>query len=475
MSCAVLAALCARCSAPTSTADAGADAQVMQDAQSAPDATASDAALDAAMESAVDAGCTAATCTTAGFACVAGACVEDCRRAGSNACAGTAVCDFVDGRCRESNSCSITGRFTSCGEDTLCGPGSECAPSGACVGDGRCQRVECDGSRCFGVDCGCDRPTARCTPVPIERLNQPDFIGAIPTNMRPDEGVIDLEFDDQCTAYAVTVISGQDHLRQLTRDGMFTSWGGASNLDMGEVAIRRGAGATAVSNLGEVALTYACISGCTATSEDAQQGVVRLDRASATRPLPNVVPAMVTRGSGPFGNVTIDSGPAGLAYGADGRLYIGNLDSNGAYERVELSTRARTMLHRFASRVNASAVFDSQHVLVALENREVYLLQTSVMGVAPVLWATLPGTITSMARDRFTGRVYAELRVGTEPQIVEVSADGARVSVFQRPARLGRIAIAPDQFLYHTAVFPDVQWTNAMSPPVQRWPLPSTR
>ncbi len=472
-----LSALAACSTPPVATPDAGEDsgrpdsasADVIGDGSNTSDA-------DASADAVADAGsCSRATCSAPGAACVGGACVEDCRRADAVACAGETVCDFVDGRCRAANSCTISGAFTSCGEETLCGPGSECSTAGMCVGDGRCQAATCDGSRCYGVDCGCARPAARCAPVSLEQLNAPEFVGAIPTNMRPDEGLIDLEFDDVCTAYAVTVISGQDHLRQITSDGAFRSWGGASNLDMGEVAIRRSANATFSANIGEVALTYACIAGCTATTEDAQQGVVKLDRTSAMRPLPNVVPAMVTRGTGPFGNATIDAGPAGLAYGADNRLYIGNLDANGEFFRVELSTRTRTLLHRFASRVHASAIFDSTNVLVALEDRTLYLLNTAAMGAAPVRFATLEAPATSLARDRFTGRVYAEMSVAGQPRIVEISADGARITEFQRPRRLGRIAIAPDHFLYHTAVYPNVQWTNAMAPPIERWPLPATR
>jgi hypothetical protein len=469
----------ARPATDASRTDVSPGTDATADARSTEDASASDALVttDATTADATrDAGptCSPATCTAPGSSCVEGRCVPDCRPPGANACGTGAVCDFVDGLCRESTSCTIAGPFGACGDGVLCGPGTECTFDGRCVPDGRCEGVTCDGARCYGVACRCDRPAPRCTVAPLPRLNAPDFVGAIPTNMRADEGIIDLEFDDICAAYAVTVISGQDHLRQLTSDGMFRSWGGASNLDMGEVALRRTANGTLGTELGELALTYACISGCTATSEDAQQGVARLDRMSAARPLPNVVPAMITRGTGPFGNVTIDSGPAGLAYGPDGRLYVGNLDANGEYHRVDLATRARTLLHRFPTRVHAATVFDSTTILVALENRELHLLRTEGM-TPPTRWATVEGTVTSLARDRFTGRVYAELRAGTEPRIVEISRDGSRVTLFQRPARLGRIAIAPDNFLYHTAVYPDVQWTHAMMPPIQRWPLPATR
>jgi hypothetical protein len=291
--------------------------------------------------------------------------------------------------------------------------------------------------------------------------------------MRADEGIMDLEFDDICTAYAVTT-TGYDSLRQMSNDGTLTITPGAANLDMGEVAVLRNFRGTVGMSLGEVALTYICIAGCFGGGIDAQQGVARLDRASMMRPLPNVVQSMVTTGSGPFGDRTVDAGPYGLTYAQDGRLYVGNLDTNGEFYRIDLGTGVRTLLHRFASRVNASAVYDSGRLLVALENREIWLFNLNGPAM-PVLWATMMGSVTSMVRDRFTGRVFAELRVMAQPQIVEISADGTRTALFQRPPRLGRIAIAPDNYLYHTATFPDVQAFNAMSPPIVRYPLPETR
>jgi hypothetical protein len=45
--------------------------------------------------------------------------------------------------------------------------------------------------------------------------------------------------------------------------------------------------------------------------------------------------------------------------------------------------------------------------------------------------------------------------------------------VFQRPRALGRIAIAPDGYLYHLNVFPNTNWMSGQT--IQRWPLPMTR
>ena len=87
-------------------------------------------------------------------------------------------------------------------------------------------------------------------------------------------------------------------------------------------------------------------------------------------------------------------------------------------------------------------------------------------------WATLPADPTSLHRDAFTGRVYAEVRT-SPPSIVELRADGRGMRTFQMPPRLRRIAIAPDGFLYHLSVYPAVNWMAGES--IVRWALPAQR
>jgi hypothetical protein len=73
--------------------------------------------------------------------------------------------------------------------------------------------------------------------------------------------------------------------------------------------------------------------------------------------------------------------------------------------------------------------------------------------------------MTSLVRDPWSGRVYAEL---SDASVVSFAADGSGLSTFQTAPALGRITIAPDGFLYHlTAGFP----TQAA---IVRWELPKT-
>jgi hypothetical protein len=56
-----------------------------------------------------------------------------------------------------------------------------------------------------------------------------------------------------------------------------------------------------------------------------------------------------------------------------------------------------------------------------------------------------------------------------------VSPDGAIVSDFQRPPRLGRIAFAPDGYLDRASVFSNVGWTMTSSLPIVHWVPPARR
>jgi hypothetical protein len=297
-----------------------------------------------------------------------------------------------------------------------------------------------------------------------------DFVGA--PNNQDDEGAFDLEFDDQCTAYAVTMISGTDYLRQVTPDGALRQWASVTNLNMGEVAMLPELQGGMAGALAEIAATYICCAscGCVETGMDGRLGVVRLNRASMTRPLPNVIAARSTTGTAPFGSASLDTGPYGLVWGSDDSLYVGNVNANGEFVRADLRAATTTRVAMFTSRVVAAANYDPRTLLVALATGEVRAFDLLTRADRP--WAMLPGPATSLARDLHTGRVYAEVNV-RPATIFELTGDGASRREFQRPRALGRIAIAPDGFLYHLNVFPNTNWRTSSA--IQRWPLPATR
>lgn len=420
--------------------------------------------------------CSLANCAAPGHRCRGDQCVEDCRPADAIPCAassdaGPDLCDFTDGKCRPAASaCLLAAPFADCGRQS-CGPGTTC-DNGNCVPwTAGCTGVDCDSTgRCWGTNCPCARPAPVCTPPSLADLNRAEFAGSLKNNSDA-EGAFDLGFDEICNAYAVTMISGPDYLRQMSPQGTITEWASTTNLNMGQVAVLRlvvGEFAT----IGDIAATYICCAncGCLITGQDGRLGVIHLDRASMMRPLPNVIPAMSTDGKGPFGNTSIDTGPYGLTWGGDGALYVGNVAKNGDFARLDLKTLKQTPVAMFPARVVAADVFDLSSLLVALEGGQIVRLETATGKSTP--FATAGADVTSLHRDRFTGRVYAELRK-SPPQIVEIAADGTTIQPFQTAPRLGRIALAPDGYLYHLSVFPAVQWKSKSA--IVRWPLPAAR
>jgi hypothetical protein len=422
--------------------------------------------------------CTPAACTTPGSVCRGSACIADCRFRDANRCPTGTACDFTDGKCRDENSdCYLAPKFEPCPAPGFpmkqCGPGTLCDGKGSCmlaVGMGCTGDVGEPDGRTWATGCPCERPAARCSAPSLENLNKAEFVGS-PVNDRDQEGAFDLDFDDICTAYAVTMISGPDYLRQMTPDGKLTTWTSTTNLNMGQVAVLR-VPSGEFKELGDVAATYICCAtcGCVETGEDGRLGVVRLDRASTTRPLPNVIPARPTTGTGPFGSPTLDTGPYALTWGPDKALYAGNIETNGDFVRLELATKKITNVTGFLTRVTAAAIYDLQRLMVATEGGQIHLVTTATGDRSD--FVKLPAHVTSMKRDKFTGRIYAEVAT-SPPQILEVSADGKQQKLFQTPPRLGRVTIAPDDHLYHLSVYPAVQWKAKTS--IVRWPLPTKR
>ncbi len=314
--------------------------------------------------------CPQTPCTAAGQACVAGACVADCRQAGANPCPTGRVCDASDanpGLCvAPTSACVTTSTPETCGS-LVCGPGSACDGNGHCYPRVPCQGVSCDATGCFGNGCVCTRPTG-CSAAPVGNpgdkgmLQDPAFV----------KGLVDLQFDPMCTAWGVTLISGPDYLRSVTAAGAVGSIAGVTNLNMGEVAVLQHL-ATVTSapvpldNPGvDVSLTYICCSTCGCQLSTTPQGVAHLDTTTMTIPL--VIPSQTfTTGLGPFGASVFDTGPAGLSYGTDLVLYVGNVDVNGDYYSLDLGTQKQTLVTNFPARVYASTPFDAVTQLVALE------------------------------------------------------------------------------------------------------------
>ena len=453
-----LALVVASCGACSDDAPPATPGSCVTRADCAADAMCSDGRCVPALDAGADLGPTCAC--VGGERCVGARCVAECGAPDAEPCASGDTCDFATGRCVASGTAGIlTGVDEVCGART-CRPGTECALDGRCVAAPPCGATRCsaDDSVCWGSGCASTRPAGACAPAPLDRLNAEDFL------LGGDGGAFDLEFDDACNAYAVTMISGTDYLRQLAPDGTLTVSAGVTNLNMGEVVVLREPGGEfgVGDGLGEVALTYICCAACGCVGAD-PQGVARLDRAGTTS-LPMVVIAMPSAGLGPWASPLLDTGPYGLTWGRDNRLYIGNVTAQGDLVRADLDTGETLEIHRFDARILATATFDASSLLVALEGGRI--VRASVDTAAQAEFADLGAHATSLVRDPFTGRVYVALATGV---IVERNADGSERGEFTDVGTPVRIAYAADGYLY--ALEPGWPRPGAIT----RYALPTTR
>lgn len=416
--------------------------------------------------------CETVQCSGPGEICQDGACVADCRKPGAIPCADDTYCDVSDassGQCVGLGSpCLTTSGPEPCG-DRVCGPGSICDGAGQCYPRVPCKDVACNDEGCWGIQCACERSVG-CSPAP---LGAPGEAGTLHDDAFR-AGLVDLEFDPACTAWGVTLISGPDYLRSISPGGQAASYPGVTNLNMGEVSVLQdiivpksgGAGPKPLppEDL-EVALSYICCSSCGCQLQSTPQGVSRFEPATSTLPL--VIPSQTfTDGAGPFDAYVIDTGPAGLTYGTDRVLYVGNVDVNGDYHRLDLATNEKTVVTTFGARVYASAPFDAISMLVALEGGDIHLLRLG--DATSVVWATSDSPVTGLVRDFFDGSVYVARQDGGIWKYAE-DGQGALAWTAKGPSRL---AIAPDGYLYAINLGP--QFADA-SPTFERWELPKTR
>ncbi|MBK7823701.1 hypothetical protein [Nannocystis sp.] len=291
--------------------------------------------------------------------CIDNVCTTSCQGQDPDPCGPAQVCDVISGDCKDpGDACVLDGPSVACGAGS-CGPGTVCDGVDTCLPISPCATVTCttEGA-CWGSACVCER-AKDCTDPAIDLLNGPFNV---------DIGGID--FADDCTAWMVTLRSGPDYLRRLKPDGALTQWTGVANLNMGEVKVLRSLTIPQltvpfpivpkpqppehVEGLGEVAITYTCCPTC-GCQANPPQGVARLVEEDMVTPLPIVIIAQKTQGTGPFGSTAADAGPQGLTWGVDRVLYVGNSTANGDFNSADLEKVSQAVEYKFPARVSASA------------------------------------------------------------------------------------------------------------------------
>lgn len=402
--------------------------------------------------------------------CVDGACETTCQGQDPDPCGPTDVCDVISGTCKPAaDACVLAGPTVACG-DQQCGPGTVCDGQSTCLAVSPCAVATCtsDGL-CWGGSCQCERGVT-CQDPAADALN-----GTFALDL------FGLDFSDDCTAWGVTVSGGQEFVRRLLPDGTLTTWGAIGDYDLGEVRVLRhltvpqltlppddrftSPGAPQhVEGYGEVAVTYICCPTCGDCANNPEaRGVARLVEDDANMPLPIVIYAMPTQGTGPFGNTALDGGPQGLTWGNDRVLYVGNTSQNGQLETADLAAATTAPVHLFPVRVTAAAAVSPVHLLVALVDGTVHRLNTVTFDVEFV--ADLMAGVTSLSHDAFDGSVYASLN---NLEVVRLRPFTGEVEPFAVMPAIGRVAVSPSGNLWYAPV-------KYLTPvPLTSWPLPAS-
>jgi hypothetical protein len=403
--------------------------------------------------------------------CVDGECVTGCQGQDPDPCGPAQVCDVISGTCVDADAaCALAGPSVDCG-DKQCGPGTACDDQGTCLAVAPCALEVCtSGGACWGGACQCDRGVT-CQDPAVDLLNGPfsaDISG--------------LDFADDCTAWAVTVSGGQEFVRRLNSAGELTTWGAIGDFDLGEVRVLRhltvpqltvppdGVVTNAptdpvrVEGYGEVALTYICCPTCGDCANNPNaRGVARLVEEDPNMPLPIVIFAEPTQGTGPFGNMAVDGGPQGLTWGEDRVLYVGNTKANGQFDTADLEAATVSPVFLFPDRTTAAAAISPVHLIVAVHPGQLHRLNTITLQTEFVV--DLMSGVTSLSHDAFNGDVYAGL---ASLEVVRVRPFTGEVEDFAIMPAKGRVAVSPSGNLWFTPV----KYLNPA--PLSPWPLPTS-
>jgi hypothetical protein len=413
------------------------------------------------------AGCGA--CNEPNQQCIDDACVTGCQGQ-ADACGPGEACDVVTGECvPEGTACAVSGATSECGPGQ-CGPGTVCDGAGACIAVAPCALSVCNSAgACWGGACQCERGVP-CQDPALELLN-----GPFSTN------ISGLDFADDCTAWAVTVSGAQEFVRRLTPDGVLTEWGANGDYDLGEVRVLRqltvpqltvapDAQVTAVPDpprvegYGEVALTYICCPTCGSCANNPNaRGVARLVEEDAAMPLPIVIFAEPTQGTGPWDEYHLDAGPQGLTWGEDRVLYVGNTQTDGQFDTADLEAATVDPVHLFADRVTAATAISPVHLLVAVHPGTLHRLNTATLDVEFVV--DMMSGVTSLSHDAFNGDVYVGL---ADLSVVRIRPFTGELEDFAAMPSKGRVAVSPGGNLWYTPV------KYISDAPLSSWPLPTT-
>ena len=230
-------------------------------------------------------------------------------------------------------------------------------------------------------------------------------------------GVTDLQFDDDCVAWVSTVISGTDYVYSIDSSGTTTVYSGASNHDIGSVAVDpSGSGSFAVSynNVGY----FGVVSGSS---------------------IPVLTTGGYRKGSN-WSNQYLNNNASSMAWDSSGCIWLPNFSAKGSLDCFS-SSGGYTTLATLADYVESVAL-DADETLYASVDATVY--QVDSQGTATT-WFTFNEPVLDMVLD-LTGEAYVLTDLGV---ILLVDSTGTTSSTYASVSGEGKLAISPDGTLYY--------------------------
>ena len=269
---------------------------------------------------------------------------------------------------------------------------------------------------------GC-RPEVSCTHADTATLESND-----------PGGGSDLQFDDDCVAWIPSLISGTDYVYSVESDGTTTVYTGASNHNMGAVAVDPNGGSFAVSynNVGYIGL---------------QSGTS----------IPVLATGGYDKGSN-WSNSYLNESASSIAIDTSGCIWVPNWSATGSIDCLD-SSGASSALTTFSSYLESVALDADEGVYVSVDDT-IYSVDAST-GTSTTIY-TFTDIVLDFVID-YQGDIYAE----TDGDEVRYLADGASAdSLYASVSGDGKLAIAPDGYLVRIISNP------VSSATYEEWTLP---
>ena len=248
-------------------------------------------------------------------------------------------------------------------------------------------------------------------------------------------GGSDLAFDDDCVAWITSLISGTDYVYSVESDGTTTVYTGASNHNIGAIALEPSGGDFAVSynNVGYIGV---------------QSGTS----------IPVLATGGYDKGSN-WANSYLNESASSMALDSSGCIWMPNWSATGSIDCVDSSAGTATSLATMSSYVESVAL-DADEALYVSVDDTIVEVDTSAGTTTTV--HTFTDTVLDFVID-YQGDLYVET---TGDEIRYLATGSTSDTLHDTVSGDGKLAIAPDGYLVRIVSNP------VSSATYEEWTLP---